>query len=204
MFTAVLPTLISMFLKYWKEVLLISVAAILAVTALTYKGKYEGVLQEHSLLTQQVELINAKNAAERERIEKEQQQALATLEASYRESLLEKQSEINKLESDISSNDAEYDRLLKTLRSANSGATTSTTSTKATAVQHVNVLSGLYEEALRNGREASEEVERIKVEYTQCRVDVDSIYENVNQYNLRVTKYNLRVTEQNRSIENKE
>lgn len=197
MFTAVLPTLISMFLKYWKEVLLIGVVAILAVTALTYKGKYEGVLQEHSLLTQKVELINAKNTAERERIEKEQQQALATLEASYRESLLEKQSEINKLESDISSNDAEYDRLLKTLRSANSGATTSTTSTKATAVQHVNVLSGLYEEALRNGREASEEVERIKVEYTQCRVDVDSIYE-------AVTKYNLRVTEQNISIEGKD
>ena len=186
MFTAVLPTLISMFLKYWKEVLLIGVAAILAVTALTYKGKYEGVLQEHSLLTQQVELINAKNTAERERIEKEQQQALATLEASYRVSLLEKQSEITKLESNISSNDAEYGRLLNTLKTANSNATTSTNSTKETAVQHINVLSGLYEEALRNGQEASEEVERTKIDFTQCRADVDAIYKVVDEYNTRI------------------
>lgn len=58
-------------------------------------------------------------------------------------------------------------------------------------------VSRLYEESLRNGREASETVEQTTIAYTQCRNDVDSVYKAVNQYNLRVT-------EQNTNIENKE
>lgn len=195
--------LLQFLLKWWKELILVCLVAIFFFTTLLYKGKYEDASKDSLLLRQQVEIANQQALVEQERIKKEQQVLLATLESRYRDSMEQKQSEINQLESFISSSNSRFDSLLKTVRDTTT-STSPPTITKETIIRHVDVFGGLYEESLRNGREASETVERTKIAYTQCMNDVDSIYKSVNQYNLRVNQYNLRVTEQNTNLENKE
>lgn len=180
-------SVVQFLLKCWKELILLCFAATFFFTTVFYKTKYEDTSKDSLLLQQQVEISNQQALVEQERIRKEQQVLLATLEGKYRDSMEQKQSEIKQLESVISSSNSRFDSLLKAVHDT-ATSTTSPTITKETIIRHVDVFSGLYEESLRNGREASETAERTKIAYTQCRNDVDSIYKQVDEYNTNIEK----------------
>ncbi|MBQ0112893.1 MAG: hypothetical protein KBT03_07175 [Bacteroidales bacterium] len=169
--------------KNWKPVLVSSIFIILLFFTISYKHQRDSAVENLEKHKAEIKEVNERIIKEKKELVEQHKELEERLQEKFDENLKVKDEQIKNLNDALLNYRSTNDSLLKKIDNRTTSIVTNNSSTKEDFVRYVNILSKLYGEALKDGAESSEAIERLKPHYQQCISDFNSLYNEVENYN---------------------
>lgn len=172
--------------KNWRPVLVSSVFFILFFLCIIYKNQRDSAVENLDKYKSEIKEQNEKIAKEKLELIEKHNILEKKLQEKFDENLKVRDDQIKKLNDSITTYRSTNDSLLRKINDRTTSFISENPSTKKSDIRYINLLSRLYGEALQDGAESSQTIERVKIEYKQCISDFESLYDEVEKYNKQI------------------
>lgn len=169
--------------KNWKPVLVSSIFTILFFFTLSYKHQRDSAIENLEKYKAEIKEVNERITKEKKELVEQHKQLEERLQEKFDENLKVKDEQIKSLNDTLLNYRSTNDSLLEKVSNRTTSIVTNNSSTKEEYIRYISILDKLYREALEDGAESSEAIERLKPHYRQCISDFNSLYDEVENYN---------------------
>lgn len=169
--------------KNWKPVLVSSVFIILLFFTLSYKHQRDSAIGNLEKYKSEIKEVNERIIKEKKELVEQHKRLEERLQEKFDENLKVKDEQIKSLNDALLNYRSTNDSLLEKVNNRTTSIVTNNSSTKEEYIRYISILDKLYREALEDGAESSEAIERLKPHYRQCISDFNSLYDEVENYN---------------------
>lgn len=179
--------------KNWKPVLVSSVFIILLFFTLSYKHQRDSAVDNLEKYKAEIKEVNERIIKEKKELVEQHNRLEERLQEKFDENLKVKDEQIKSLNDTLLNYRSINNSLLEKVSNRTTSIVTNNSSTKEEYIRYISILDKLYREALEDGAESSEAIERLKPHYRQCISDFNSLYDEVENYN-----HNIEQTKNNK------